>query len=233
MKKWMTKALLTLAGIGVLAFMEGCYPDNSLTPSQSDVVITGYNDSVNFHSLHTYFMPDTIFVRRADTTDKTAVKYQKAYLAEIARQMQAMGYQRLTVKDTTQVPDVELIVSALEKTYVSGGLYTPWYPGWGYSIWGYPGWGWGSVWGGGWYYPPSYYPAIPWYSQFKTGTLLMEMINPKDYDIIKGDTVSRVYWNAGLNGLLVGSNIEQIVLSGIDQAFKQSPEIKTSDPYIN
>jgi len=82
MKKWITKALLALAGLGVLAFFAGCYPDNTLTPSQSDVVMTGYNDSVNFQSLHTYYMPDTILVRRSDTTDKTPVQYQKAYLAE-------------------------------------------------------------------------------------------------------------------------------------------------------
>jgi len=56
----------------------------------------------------------------------------------------------------------------------------------------------------------------------------MEMVNPNDYDIIKGDTVARVYWNGALNGLLEGSNIKTRVLDGIAQAFKQSPEIKTS-----
>ena len=223
MKKWMTKALLVLAGFGVLAFMEGCYPDNSLTISQADVVLTGYNDSVNFQSLHTYYMPDTIFVRRADTTDKTPVENQHEYLAEIAKQMQTMGYQRFTEADTVggKEPDVELVVSALQKTYVSGGWYYPGYPGWGggwYPWW--PGWG--------WYYPPYYYPPIPWYSEYKTGTLLIEMMNKNDYDIVKGDTVARVYWNGALNGILEGSNIKTRVLNGIDQIFKQSPEIKTS-----
>ena len=223
MKKWMTKALLAIAGFGVLAFLGGCYPDNSLTVSQADVVLTGYNDSVNFQSLHTYYMPDTIFVRRADTTDKTPVDNQHEYLAEIAKQMQAMGYQRFTEADTVggKEPDVEMIVSALQKTYVTGGWYYPWYPGWD--------WGWGGWWPGwGWYYPPSYYPPIPWYSQYKTGTLLLEMINKNDYDIVKGDTVARVYWNGALNGILQGSNIKTRVLNGIDQIFKQSPEIKTS-----
>ncbi len=224
MKKWITKALLAVAGLGVLAFFAGCYPDNTLTVKQSDVVMTGYNDSVNFQGLHTYYMPDTILVRRSDTTDKTPVQYQKAYLAEIASQMKAMGYQRLTVKDTTKAPDVELVVSALERTYVAGGWYYPGYPGWGYPAWGYPGWGWG--WGWGWYYPASYYFPFPWYSEYKTGTLLMEMINPKDYDIVRGDTVARVYWSGALNGLLEGNNIESRVLAGIDQAFKQSPELK-------
>jgi len=222
MKKWMTKTFLAIVGFGVLAFMEGCYPDNSLTISQADLVLTGYNDSVNFQSLHTYYMPDTIFVRRADTTDKTPVVDQDAYLAEIALQMQTMGYQRLTLQDTAnhQVPDVELIVSALEVTYVTSGWYYPYYPGWGwYGSWS-PGWG--------WYYPPSYYPPMPWYSEYRTGTLLMEMINPNDYDIINGDTVARVYWNGALNGLLEGSNIKTRVLDGIDQVFKQSPQIKTS-----
>jgi hypothetical protein len=222
MKKWMTKALLIFAGVGVLAFMEGCYPDNSLTISQTDVVLTGYNDSVNFQNLHTYYMPDTIFVRRKDTTDKTPVANYQDYLNEIANQMAAMGYERFTLKDTVnhQTPDVELIVSALEKTYVSGGWYYPYYPGWGwYDPW-FPGWG--------WYYPPSYYPPIPWYSEYKTGTLLVEMVNKEDYDIVQGDTVARVYWNGALNGILEGSNVKERTLRGIDQMFKQSPEIKTS-----
>ncbi|UBM61515.1 DUF4136 domain-containing protein [Candidatus Sulfidibacterium hydrothermale] len=219
MKKWMTKALLIFAGVGVLAFMEGCYPDNTLTVSQTDVVVTGYNDSVDFQSLHTYYMPDTIFVRREDTTDQTPVANQQAYLDEIAKQMSEMGYQRFTLADTVngQMPDVELIVSALEKTYVVGGWYYPYYPGW--SPW-FPGWG--------WYYPPYYYPSIPWYSEYKTGTLLVEMVNKEDYDVVQGDTVSRVYWNGALNGILEGSNIETRTLDGIDQMFKQSPEIKTS-----
>ena len=221
MKKWITRALLIIAGVGVFAFMEGCYPDNSLTISETDVVLTGYNDSVNFQSLHTYYMPDTIYVRREDTTDKTPIANQHVYLAEIAKQMQDMGYQRLTLADTVNhvAPDVEIIVSALEKTYVSGGWYYP-YPGWGwYDPW-FPGWG--------WYYPPYYYPPIPWYSEYKTGTLLVEMVNRNDYDIIQGDTVARVYWNGALNGILEGSNIETRTLDGIDQMFKQSPEIKTS-----
>jgi len=223
MKKWMTKTLLAVAGLGVLAFLGGCYPDNTLTVSQADNVLTGYNDSVNFQSLHTYYMPDTIIVRRSDTTDKTPVKDQGAYLSEIASQMQGMGYQRLTVDDSTWVPDVEIVVSALQNTFIIGG----WYPGWGYPGWGYPGWGWG----GGWYYPPGYYPPIPWYSQYEVGTLLMEMINPNDYNIIKGDTLARVYWSGALNGLLEGNNIKTRVLNGIVQAFKQSPEIRSSNPF--
>jgi len=219
MKKWMTKALLAVAGFGVLAFMEGCYPDNTLTVSQADNVLTGYNDSVNFQSLHTYYMPDTIIWR--DSTVKDPVKDQDAYLAEIASQMQAMGYQRFTLADTTggKVPDVDLFVTASEQSFLVGGWYDPWYGGGWWGPW-YPG--------GGWWYPPYYYPPIPWYSEYKTGTVLMEMVNPNDYDIIKGDTVARVYWNGALNGLLEGSNIKTRVLDGIAQAFKQSPEIKTS-----
>jgi hypothetical protein len=226
MKKWVKKAFFLLAGVGMLALLPGCYPDNNLTVDQATVVSTGYNDSVNFQNLHTYYMPDTILVRRADTSDHTPVENQKAYLAEVAKEMQAMGYQRLTLQDTAlhQVPDVDLIVSAIEQNYVAGGWYQPWYPDWGF------GWDWYGPWfpGWGWYYPPSYYPPLPWFTTYKTGTLLMEMVNPRDYDIIRGDTVSRVYWNAALNGLLQGSDIKARVLAGIDQAFKQSPEIRTS-----
>ena len=116
-----------------------------------------------------------------------------------------------------------LIVSAVEVENVSVGWWYPYYPGWGWDWYWYwdPGWG--------WYYPPYYYPSYPYYSTYKTGTLLLEMMNPKDYDVIDGDTVMRVYWHGALNGVLEGSDIKQRTIKGIDQIFEQSPEIKTGN----
>jgi hypothetical protein len=54
------------------------------------------------------------------------------------------------------------------------------------------------------------------------------MYNPNDYDIIDGDTLSRIYWNAAVQGILSGTNTNARVKSAIDQAFEQSPQIKTS-----
>ncbi len=225
MKNWILKIFLSIVLAGTLLFYSGCYPDNSISTSQSDIVMTRYNDSVDFTKLSTYFMADTIYPMSDDTTKIKPVKNQTEYLAEIASQMEKMGYQRIFNDDSIHIPDVIMVVSAIETDNVVVDWWYPYYPGWGWD--GYPGWGWG--WGGGWYYPPAYYPPYPYYSSYKTGTLLLEMINPNDYDIIKGDTAARVYWNGALNGVLEGSNIKQRVLDGIEQMFTQSPQIKTGN----
>jgi hypothetical protein len=91
------------------------------------------------------------------------------------------------------------------------------YPGYGWG-WGYPGYGWGY---------PGYYPPVPYYSSYTTGTLRMEMFNPNDIRVVKGDTINPVYWTAGINGIL-SSNTTTRITSTIDQAFKQSPYLQSS-----
>lgn len=226
MKKWLFNlSFIFLITFGIFV-LNGCYPDDTLTTSQTDIVLTGYYDSVDFKTLSTYYMPDTVFPIREDTTDKDPVKDQDLILKTIADNMEAYGYERLYYSDTaTQTPDVMIAVSAISITNVSVGWWYPYYPGWGW------GWGWyksgsrdADYWYGGWwgYYPPGYGWGVPYYSSYTTGTLLMEMTNPDDYRIIDNDTVVPIYWSGGVNGVLSsGSNSERIE-KGIDQAFKQS-----------
>jgi len=221
--KRILKIFVAVIVTGTIFLVSGCYPDSDISVSQTDLVLTRYNDSVDFTKLSTYYMPDSIFPMTDDTSNIKPVEYQQDYLNEIASNMEKMGYQRITGNDTTQIPDVLLIVSAVEVENISVGWWYPYYPGWGWDWYWYwdPGWG--------WYYPPYYYPSYPYYSTYKTGTLLLEMMNPKDYDVIDGDTVMRVYWHGALNGVLEGSDIKQRTIKGIDQIFEQSPEIKTGN----
>jgi len=54
------------------------------------------------------------------------------------------------------------------------------------------------------------------------------MTNPVDYRVIDNDTVVPLYWAGGLNGVLSsGSNTSRIT-GDIDQAFTQSPYLKTN-----
>ncbi len=222
MMKRILKIFVAVIVTGTIFLISGCYPDNDISVSQSDLVLTRYNDSVDFTKLSTYYMPDSIFPMVDDTANIKPEANQQEYLNAIASNMEKMGYRRIDENDSTQTPDVLLIVSTIEIENISVGWWYPYYPGWGWDWWYWnPGWG--------WYYPPYYYPSYPYYSSYKTGTLLMEMMNPQDYDIIDGDTVMRVYWHGALNGVLEGSDIKQRVLNGIDQIFEQSPEIKTGN----
>ena len=67
--------------VGIL-LLDGCYPNDSLTTEETDIVLTGYYDSVNFQSLKTYYMPDTVFPIVDDGDDADPINNQDQILAE-------------------------------------------------------------------------------------------------------------------------------------------------------
>ncbi len=230
MKKLFNYLIISVLLISGSILVHGCYPDNSLTYSETDVALTGYYDSVDFSKLDTYYMPDTVFPFRDDTTDKTPIENQDLILSEIAQNMANYGWTRIYEDDTLHHPDVMLTATGIITTTVSVGWWYPYYPGWG--------WGWPWYWykkspreTNYWYYPgyPGYYPpgwgwgGVPYYSTYSTGTLMLEMANPEDIRIVDGDTVVPTYWAGALNGVLSGSSDKSRITGGIDQLFSQSP----------
>ncbi|HDO27909.1 MAG TPA: hypothetical protein ENH02_07310, partial [Bacteroidetes bacterium] len=139
MKKWLINLSLVLLFPAGIFLMDGCYPNDTISIDQTDVVMTGYYDSVNFKSLSTYYMPDTIFPITDDTTNVKPINDQDKILKSIADNMAAYGYLRIYYTDSTTLPDLMLAVSAIKITTVNVGWWYPYYPGWG---WGW-GWGWG------------------------------------------------------------------------------------------
>ncbi len=235
MKKLFLKLSIALVAIAGVTILHGCYPNDSISVSETDIVLTGYYDSVDFKTLSTYYMPDTVFPIRDDTTDKSPVDNEALILSQIEKNMQGYGYTRVYYTDTaTTVPDLMMAVSAITITTVSVGWWYPYYPGWG---WGW-GWGWykkaprgADYWYGGYpgYYPPGWgWGGVPYYSSYTTGTLLMEMTNPNDYRVIDNDTVIPLYWAGGVNGVLSSGSNSSRITGGIDQAFTQSDYLKTN-----
>ncbi|RLD88783.1 MAG: hypothetical protein DRJ02_03055 [Bacteroidetes bacterium] len=232
MKKLLLNFSMVIAFVGGILFLHGCYPDNSLTYDQTDLSLTGYYDSVDFNKITTYFMPDTVFPLRDDTTDKTPIEGQDLILSQIAKNMESYGYTRIYPDDNSPEPDVMVTASAIMTTTVSVGWWYPYYPGWG---WGWYWWKKSPEQTSYWYpYYPGYYPpgwgwgGVPYYSTYTTGTLMLEMANPEDYRIVDGDTVVPLYWAGGLNGILSGSSNEARVKKGIDQLFIQSPYLNNN-----
>jgi len=228
MRKLVLKLSISFLLVTGIVMLNGCYPDDALSYSETDIVLTGYYDSVDFKTVSTYYLPDTVFPIRDDTTDKTPVKDSDAIIARIESNMQSYGYTRVYYSDElNEEPDLMIAVAAISTTTVTVGWWYPYYPGWGW------GWGWykkaprdTNYWYGGYpgYYPPGWgWGGMPYYSSYTTGTLLMEMTNPNDYRVVDGDTVTPMYWAGGVNGVLSsGSNTSRIT-GGIDQAFEQSP----------
>ena len=211
MKKIILNFLIVFLIPTSIILIQGCYPNNDISIEDSDVVLTTYNDSVNFASLSTYFMPDTVLpiVDPSDPEDYTN-PYQTLMLNTVADNMSAYGYTR--VDTTNNTPDVAVVISVLKTTTVNAGWY---YPYWGYG-WGY----WGGL-----YYP--YYPPVPYYTSYSTGTVVINMFNRQ---IIGSDTITTQYWTAAANGILESStsDMQNRIEAMINQAFKQTPEIKTN-----
>jgi hypothetical protein len=126
--------------------------------------------------------------------------------------LEAFGYTRIGNVPGGPKPDVAVMLSVTTSTTINAGWYYPYY-GWGY--WG-------------WYYP--YYPAQPYYTSYTTGTLLINMFNPEDYTISGNDTTVVNYWSAASNGVLESStsDMQKRIIDMINQAFTQTPQIKTN-----
>jgi hypothetical protein len=89
-------------------------------------------------------------------------------------------------------------------------FYSYWYDWW-YG--GYGGWY-------GWYYPP-YYTV----SSYTTGSLIITMSDPNIESAI--DRTPTI-WIGAMNGLLTGGSDVNRAVAGINQAFNQSPYLKTN-----
>ena len=62
--QWAIAAIM-LFGFGLLS---GCYPNDDLTNSESDIVKTNYSDTVDFSRISTYYLHDTIYLLRTKMT---------------------------------------------------------------------------------------------------------------------------------------------------------------------
>lgn len=231
MKNWILNSLLALVAVFGILLLHGCYPNESISVNQTDVVLTGHYDSVNFNEFSTYFISDTVYPVRDDTTDKSLIPANNLIISQIVSNMSNYGYTRIAEVDTANPPDLLLTAAAISVTTVTVGWWYPYYPGWGWGwyksadasrgvdYWyGYPG-----------YYPPGWgWGGVPYYSSYTTGTLLMEMANPDDTRVVDGEIVTPLYWAGAINGVLSSGNDNSRITRGIDQSFEQSPYLKTN-----
>ena len=199
----MKKKFLSLALIAVFSFLWGCYPDGAEYYEETDIVYTNYDDSYNFSSKGSYSIPDKIVKITKELTEGEPEFVKEPYntqiLKKIESNMSAMGYTKVNDPATA---DMVLFPAVWTNTTI-----TYWYDYWCWWNPYYCGWGWG-------------YPTV---SSYTTGTLLMTLIADGD-DYIQPTNV----WTAAVNGLLSGYYDANRVNKGIDQAFTQSPYLKTN-----
>ncbi len=190
--------------------LAGCYPAGPDYTEDLDAVYTVYDQQYDFVSKGTYAMPDQIVTDVQITNGgDTIYEYMKPVYADqildrIDANMTSLGWTKV---DVSADPDVLLMPAGLSSTTY---FYDYWYGWWYGGYWGY--------WG--WYYPP-YYTV----SSYTTGSMIIAMADPNiDSPINRSPAI----WLGVANGLLTsGGNITR-ALDGVDQAFEQSPYLKTN-----
>jgi hypothetical protein len=181
--------------------------------SNNPVILTKYDTSVDFGSYKTFFLSDTISLCTSNPIESSwSDSNAQSILREVASQMKAAGYTRVSGSpDSSADLNLKLVGILNVNVYYQSPDY------W----WGYPGYPNFYYWGNSNWYPYPYTYTI------RTGSMILEMADLKNVDKNKG---LRVVWNAVGSGLIGYSNsfIVSQCIAGVDQAFVQSPYLKTN-----
>lgn len=189
-----------------------CYPAGPEYVEDLDVVYTTYDEGYDFQAQNTYSMPDKIVVDVVIDRGDTTFEYMNPALATpilnaIDDNMESKGWTKVNISG---VPDVIITLAAISSTTYYYSYWYDWYYG-GYY---------GGYWG--WYYPP-YYSV----SSVTTGSLVITMADPSLADQIPIGK-SPLAWLAVANGVASGYGDITRVTKAVDQAFAQSPYLKTN-----
>jgi hypothetical protein len=198
----MRKMLRVILVIFIAGTLWSCYPEGPDYYDDYDIVYTNYDNNYVFTGKAKYAIPDKIIkitgnMDAGKPPEYVSGTYSTQMLNSMKANMASLGY---SLVDINANPDFVLMPSALESTNVE--YY--------YDYWGY-------YWG--WYYP---YPMTYTY---KSGSLMMDLIDYKD---VSADGKRRVVWTGIINGLLEGSSSEFTARMNktIDQAFSQSEYLR-------
>jgi hypothetical protein len=190
------KALMLMLIITSFGFLlNSCYPGESLTAADTDVVATFYKPGTDFSTKMTYAIPDSISrVDKDGNPVSNPGQYDQQILDRIKQNMNQLGY---TEEQNPANANVLVVAFITTTQWVSGGCYSWWYSWW------YP-------------YPGYCYPVVYTYN---TGSLLIAMGDSQN----QGS--SDALWVAGINGILddTSSGIVTRLNNNINQAFTQSP----------
>jgi hypothetical protein len=196
-----TKLGFLILGLG-LVFTLSCtkYPPDSERLLEDLAVVTQYDTKVDFNNFKTYSLAkDVMKVTDKDTVPMTDAT-ATAVLAQIDINMNTRGFTKV---EATAKPDLGIQVLYFQNTTV----YTYYYDYWG------------------WYYP--YYPYSPvYYSSYTTGLANIEMLDLKNADAVNHKAAIR--WNAFIRGILNDGHTTAEITSRVDQAFIQTPQLKTT-----
>jgi len=204
--------------ISLVVTLGGCRKEPMLGQlTNKPVVATYYDRATDFNRLNTFSLPPSVGLISSTNPNDTVLGAVKS--AQILGRLNTLlvenGFASVLA---TQNPDMVANVFVV-KDLNTVDVITPGY-WWGYNgyydpyYWGYPG--------SYYYYPYSYSYT------YETGTLVVELIDLKNR--AANNNKLYVVWNMLASGVLSESNGDnmQEALDAIDQAFEQSPYLKTN-----
>lgn len=207
------------------------YPDSS-ERVDDDLVITARKPKADFGAYKTFAVSPTVKVLEVEADGDVETKDADPDIAEpvlerLVKNMKSRGYEQTDDKTTA---DLGLSVTAIQGLVI-GASYGYWGGYYGY-YWGYPGWG--------------YYYPYPTYYAYEPGTLIIDMADldaaremypdglpEKPADPSEGNPgpggVPVVWTMAGYRAYVDDSDTVKVTQANaaIDQAFDQSPYLKT------
>jgi hypothetical protein len=210
----MKTKFIMMAVLGML-LIGSCtkYPPASDRVLDDLVIYTKYDINAKFTDYKTFsIVPAVAYIDGKDSATLTTPDAM-ALLNRITTDMQGRGF---TLVDHNANPDLGINVTAIKNTTT-----TVYYPGW---YWGNPGYyppNWWNYPGYGYYYP--YYPT--YISSYSSGTVIIDLA---DFKFKTPDNKIMIRWNAYIRGLLNNTHSQNDVLSAVDQAFSQTPALKTT-----
>jgi hypothetical protein len=195
-----TKLTLMLFA-SVALFLASCtkYPPTSDRLLEDLAILTQYDTKADFNSYKTYSLSTPVIQIKDDGNVPLTGPTAEASLAQIDKNMQARGFVKVAASAS---PDLGIQVTYYENTTV----YAYYYDWWGY----YP-------------YYPYYYPV--YYTSYTAGMANIELMDLKN---ATDDNRAAVRWNAFIRGLYTDTHSTSDVTASIDQAFIQTPQLKTS-----
>jgi hypothetical protein len=176
------------------------------------VVVTNYDESVDFDTFPTYTIPDDSIglITNESNMEWITDNYASMVTEALRRNMSSTGRTRV---EKDESPALAINVYVVRDVRVYQNVVYP-------NYYGYPGYGYGGYYG----YPGYFnYPQVINY-QSQSAIMIIEMVDLVNIDPGSGET--RVIWAANIGDLINTYDRDSKVVEAIDQAFAQSEYLK-------
>ncbi len=209
----------------IIATLYACYPGDTVTYADLDLVATAHDTDFDFTQVKTYYLYDSIVHLKDTLNPENNVDLSRQFddfiLDMVRNNMTAYGYVRETDPENN-APDLVFTLKAMgTKNYFVYSYYPSYYWDWGW----------------GWYYKNTdyWYPYYPPYwggtyiTSYEVGSLIFGLHDVRNVTPTT-DSIP-IIWNADINGLLgsTAATLERRLEYGVNQAFEQSPYLKTAN----